>query len=233
MKLGIIGAMHEEVDLLVESMGNVRRTTLAGMEFFEGVLEGTPAVVAYCGMGKVCAAVCAQVMVDRHEATHLVFTGVAGSLSSELRIGDLVVSTDCIHHDMDGAGLGHPLGENPDLGMLEFPADEGLRALAVEAAREVAPEANVIEGRVATGDQFVADAALKDRIVELFGAVCCEMEGAAVAQTAWHNGLPYVVIRSISDNADDDSTVDFRTFLESSARISAQIVEHMAGHISC
>ena len=228
MRLGIIGAMHEEIDLLVEAMEDVEQAECARMEYFSGTLHGTPVVVSYCGMGKVCAAVCAQVMVERYGITQLVFTGVAGSLSSELGIGDIVVSTDCIQHDMDGRGLGHRLGENPDLCIFELPADEALRAMAVEAAREAAPEAGVVEGRVATGDQFIADAVVKQHIVDEFGAICCEMEGGAVAQAAWHNDIPYVVIRSISDNADDDSTVDFRTFLESSARISARIVEIMA-----
>ena len=227
MKIGIIGAMDEEIELLKEAMRDVRETRVARMCFFEGTLEGTPVVLVACFMGKVNAAVASQILIDRFGATHLVFTGVAGSLDTSIGIGDIVVSTDCVHHDVDATGLGWAPGNNPDIDMTVFPADERLRAAALRAAAAACPDVAAVEGRVATGDQFVSDCAIKERIVELFGARCCEMEGAGLAQTAWLNDVPYVVIRAISDNADDEGGVDFRTFLTDSSRRCAALVKHL------
>jgi adenosylhomocysteine nucleosidase len=227
MKIGIIGAMPEEINLLLDRMENRTSTHAARLDFSEGTIGGTPVVLVACNMGKVAAAVCAEILLERFGVTHLVFTGVAGSLDPSVDIGDLVISTDCVQHDMDATGLGHEIGQNPDFGITYFPADERLRAAAVSAAAVACPEVGVHEGRVATGDQFVNEPKLKDHIVETFGAMCCEMEGAAVGQVAWLNEVPFVVVRAISDKADDEGGVDFRTFLEDSARRCAALVERM------
>lgn len=230
MKFGIIGAMEEEIALLRDSMENVQETTIARMTFYDGTIGGTPATVVYCFMGKVNAGVATQVLIERFDATHIIFTGVAGSLDSSIDIGDIVISTDCVQHDINGAGLGHEPGVNPDINMLAFEADSALRAAALEAAKATCTDIQVFEGRVATGDQFINDNNEKNRIVTMFGAICCEMEGGAVAQVAWLFDVPYVVIRAISDKADEDGGVDFRSFLEASSKRCASLVKYMIEH---
>ena len=227
MKIGIIGAMAEEIELLLEDMEDASTTELSRLKFHEGMIGDTPVVLVACNMGKVAAAICTEILIERFGVTHLVFTGVAGSLDASIDIGDLVISTDCVQHDMDARGLGCELGENPDFHITYFPADDKLRAAAVAAAAVVCPEVAIHEGRIATGDQFVNDNALKQHIVDTYGAICCEMEGGAVAQAAWLNEVPFVVVRAISDKADDEGGIDFVTFLKDSARRCAMLVERM------
>lgn len=226
MKIGVIGAMQVEAALLKERMGAYEATQALGMEFCEGTLGGKDVAVVVSGMGKVNAAACAQALIDRFGVTHLVFSGVAGSLDARIDICDVVVSTDCVQHDMDAVGLGHAPGEIPNVGTY-FKADEALRSAAVKAVHEAAPEVKVFEGRVASGDQFVSDAATKERIVRVFGALCCEMEGAAVAQVAWLNDVPFVVIRAISDKADGSAEMDYPSFMQTAANHSAAITERL------
>ena len=149
MKLGIIGAMEVEVATLRDQMDVERTVTRANMDFSEGVLNGCPAVVVRCGIGKVNAAACAQILADEFGVTHVVNTGVAGSLDNRIEIGDVVVSTDAVHHDMDVTGLGYAPGEVPQVGTVAFPANDGMRERAVEACHQVVPEIGVFEGRVA------------------------------------------------------------------------------------
>ena len=199
IKVGIIGAMEVEVAHLVASLEGESVSTVAGMEFHAGTLGGVPVVVVRSGVGKVNAGVCVQVLVDRYGVTHVVNTGVAGSLDARIDVGDIVVSTDCRYHDVDATVFGYEPGEIPQLGCVGFSADAGLRAQAVAAVRDVAGGVRAFEGRVVSGDTFVADAHEKERLARDFGGMCCEMEGAAVAQTAWLNRVPFVVVRAISD----------------------------------
>lgn len=227
MKVGIIGAMEVEVELLKGSLEGAEARERAGMEFFSGELGGTQAVVVRCGIGKVNAAMCVQALADLFGVTHVVNTGVAGSLDARIDVGGLVVSTDCLWHDFDLTPLGYPAGQVPGVGTLAFPADEGLRACAVQAALAEAPEVGVWEGRVVSGDQFIADAASKERLGGL-GGMCCEMEGAAVAQASYLNGLPFVVVRAISDKPGSrDQVMDYAAFEEASAHRCARIVARM------
>ena len=184
MKVGIIGAMASEVALLKEQLSEAQVTRVAGMEFCEGALGGTPVVVVQCGIGKVNAGICVQVLVDRFGVSHVINTGVAGSLDDRLDVGDLVVSTDCVWHDFDVTPLGYRPGEIPGVGTINFPADEGLREATLAAAAQVAPDIHAYAGRVVSGDQFIASAEQKNRITEGFGGMCCEMEGTAIAQAA-------------------------------------------------
>ena len=218
-KVGIIGAMEVEVAALKEAMTVTRTLTKAGMEFQEGILEGKDAVVVRSGIGKVNAAICTQILADEFGVTAVINTGIAGSLKAEINIGDIVLSTDVLHHDMDATGFGYPLGQIPQMKEFSFAADEEMRAVAKKVCEEVNPEIQVFEGRIVSGDQFVSDKAVKEKISTNFAGYCTEMEGAAIAQAAYLNNIPFVIIRAISDKADDSATMDYPTF-------EAQAVEH-------
>ena len=179
------------------------------------------------GVGKVNSAVHAQLLISKFDADMLIFTGVAGSLDPKIDICDIVVSTDCVQHDVEASALGYAPGEIPYQEVSFFEADTALREAAVRAVREAAPEVHVFEGRIASGDQFVSSAEDKERIVSTFGALCCEMEGAAVAHVAWLNDVPFVVIRAISDKADGSAHMDYPTFVAQAADRSASIVTHL------
>ena len=226
-KLGIIGAMTVEVETLKAQMQDKKILQRAGMEFCEGLLEGCPAVVVQCGVGKVNAALCVQLLCDLFSVTHVINTGVAGSLSAELDIGDFVISRDAMYHDFTVGPLGYPVGQVPGLDVCAFPADETLSAKALEAAQQVNP-GHAHTGRVASGDQFVADKAHKAQIVADTGALCTEMEGAAIAQAAWRNNVPFVVIRAISDKADDSAEMDYPTFEAIAAKRCAEVTGLLA-----
>ena len=227
MKLGIIGAMTIEVETLKENMENKSVTVRAGMEFCDGTLENLPAVVVQCGVGKVNAALCVQILCDCFGVTHLVNTGIAGSLCAELDIGDLVVSRDAMYHDFDCVGFGYPHGKVPGMDVVAFPADETMAAYAVSAAEAVNP-GHCRVGRVATGDQFICNKEQKDAIIRNTQALCTEMEGGAIAQAAYRNGVPFVILRAISDKADDSAEMDYPTFEAIAARRCAQVVQTMA-----
>ena len=226
-KLGIIGAMSMEVETLVAAMGTPAPQNIAGSLFYEGTLEGLPAVVVQCGVGKVNAALCAQILCTAFSVTHLVNTGIAGSLCADLDIGDLVVSRDAMYHDFDCVHFGYPYGKVPGMDTIAFPADDCLMAYAFSAAEKVNP-GHVKIGRVASGDQFIADGDKKAFIIEKTQALCTEMEGAAIAQTAYRNRVPFVILRSISDKADHSAEMDYPTFETLSAHRCAQVTQTMA-----
>ncbi len=226
-KLGIIGAMQEEVETLLARMENKQELAKAGSVFYSGILDGLNAVIVQCGVGKVNAAMCAQVLCDLFDVTHLVNTGIAGSLSAELDIGDLVVSRDAMYHDMDAVHFGYPFGKVPGMDTTEFPADETMIRYAFEAAEAVNPGHTKI-GRVASGDQFVAVKEVKERIIANTQGLCTEMEGAAIAQTAYRNGIPFVILRAISDKADDSAQMDYPTFERIAAHRCAEVTCHLA-----
>ncbi len=232
MKLGIIGAMEVEVALLKEKMDIRRRVVQAGMEFCEGRLGSTEAVVVRCGVGKVNAGLCVQVLADLFEVTHILNTGVAGSLDDRIRIGDLVVSTEACYHDVDATNFGYAPGEVPQLRTAVFTADPELRARAAAAVREKAPEVQLFEGRVVSGDQFICEKERKEAISRTFGGLCVEMEGAAIAQAAYVNGLPFVILRAISDQADEETAVTYDVFEARAARHCAEIVLQLTGSAS-
>ena len=229
MKLGIIGAMDIEVALLKENMENVTVTGRTGMTFFEGTLEGLNAVVVQCGVGKVNAAMCTQILCDLFGVTHIVNTGVAGSLDAELDIGDLVISEDAMYHDFDCSVINdnYCVGQVPGMSVLAYPADKALGEAAFAAAEAVNP-GHTRMGRVASGDQFVCGKEQKDYIITHTGARCTEMEGAAIAHTAWRNGVPFVVIRAISDKADDSAEMDYPTFEAIAAKRCAAVTMELA-----
>ena len=221
--VGIIGAMEEEVSRLKEVMTEVKITTRAGMDFYEGVLEGKKAVVVRSGIGKVNAGICVQILADLFQAEAVINTGIAGSLNNDINIGDIVLSTDVLHHDMDATGFGYPKGQIPQMKEFSFQADEVLRKVAHEVCNEVNPDIQVFEGRIASGDQFVASQDVKDHIVKNFDAWAVEMEGAAIAHAAYLNNVPFLVIRAISDKADGSAQMDYPTFEAQAAQHSLKL----------
>lgn len=229
--LGIIGAMEVEVKELREMMENPQAQTVAGMTFYQGTIKGKEVVVVRSGIGKVNAGICSQILVDRYNVEGIINTGIAGSLKNEINIGDIVLATVAVQHDVDATGFGYPLGEIPQMGIKEFPADEKLRTLAEECSRKANPDIQVFCGRVASGDQFISSKEKKNWIRANFDAYCTEMEGAAIAQAAYLNNIPYLVVRAISDKADDSANMDYSEFeakaVENSVRLMAAMLEAM------
>lgn len=230
-KTGIIGAMELEVEELKAHMQVSRIVDKASMRFHEGTLNGAEVVIVRCGVGKVNAAMCVQILADLFQVTHIINTGVAGSLNAALDIGDILISQDAVHHDVDAVIWGYQPGEVPQLGIREFPADERLGSLAKAACEKVNPDIHAIHGRVAGGDQFISDRKEKERLIHTFSADCAEMEGAAIAQASYLNQLPFVIIRAISDKADDSAEMDYPIFEKAAARHSARLVEAMLPEI--
>lgn len=225
MKLGIIGAMDVEVATLKEKMVNKMESVIAGATYCEGILENMPVVVVQCGVGKVNAALCVQALCDCYSVTHIVNTGVAGSLNAKLDIGDFVISSDAVYHDFDCGALDYPIGQVPGLSVKAFPADNLLIDLAFAAANT---QGTAYVGTVASGDQFVCQKEQKETIVANTGALCTEMEGAAIAHSAWRNNVPFVIIRAISDKADDSAQMDYPTFEAAAAKKCAEVTQTMA-----
>lgn len=230
-KLGIIGAMEPEVETLLSIMEDKHAHIVAGSTFFEGRLEGLDAVIVQCGVGKVNAALCAQILCTKFEVTHLVNTGIAGSLCADLDIGDLVVSQDAMYHDFDCVNFGYPFGKVPGMDVISFPADDTLIGYAYAAAESVNPGHTKI-GRVASGDQFVADKGKKEQIISATHGLCTEMEGAAIAQTAYRNSVPFVILRAISDKADDSAEMDYPTFEKIASHRCAQVTQALAKQVA-
>ena len=225
--IGIIGAMDSEIALLTDKMEQKSQVQAEGLTFTCGRLAGKQAVVAKCGIGKVYAALCAQSMVLRFGATHLINTGVAGGLNPSLKIGDLVVSRDAVQHDFDISAFGHVkgyMGGGDGSKPTRFTADKALISCMERAAGKTLGNHQYLLGTIASGDQFVEDGEYKQYLVGAFGADAVEMEGAAVAQAAQANGVPFIILRAISDLADHQANVSFDQFEQEAADVSAALV---------
>lgn len=227
MMIGIIGAMEEEVAVLKESMDIEKVVEYASMQFYKGVLCGKKVVVVRSGIGKVNAAVCTQILADKFNVDILINTGIAGSLDAAIDIGDMVISTDLVEHDMDASIFGDPVGQIPRMDTFSFPADRELVKKAVQANTEANPDIKTFTGRIVSGDQFVSSAEMKDKLVRLFDAKCTEMEGAAIAHTAYLNKISCVIIRAISDKADNSATMDYPTFEKQAIKHSVKLVRNL------
>lgn len=210
--IGVIGAMEEEVSMLIGQMKNKETKVMAGMEFNRGKLWDIDAVIVKSGIGKVNMAICTQILVDVYKVTAVINTGVAGGLYEKLNVGDIVISSDVVQHDMDATGFGYKPGQIPRMDVYSFPADQALMKLAEESCKLVNTDIQCFTGRVATGDQFISSNEKKQWIIDNFDAYCAEMEGGAMAQTAYLNKVPFVVIRAISDKADNSATVTYEEF---------------------
>lgn len=231
-KIGIIGAMETEVSLIKESMqksGAMKETAAGGLVFFEGNIGGTNVVAVKSGVGKVNAALCAQNLIIRFGVTHIINTGIAGAMGGNLKIFDMVVSSDAVYHDMEAVAFGYKPTEIPQMKCSAFPADRKL----IEIAKTAFEKANkisgrkILEGRIATGDQFIADKERKARIREICSPLCCEMEGAAIAHACYLNNTPYLVLRCISDMADDTVEATYSFNEDDAAKESASVVLEM------
>ena len=229
--------MEIEVATLKQMMEEKETVTRAGMEFCLGKLRGFPAVVVRSGVGKVNAAVCTQILIDRFKVDAVVNTGVAGSLDADIDIGDIVVSSDVMHHDVDATLFGYAPGEVPQLGVEAFTADDRLIGLVIKACSHARLPLKVHKGRVVSGDQFIFSREKKEDLARIFKARCTEMEGAAIAQTAWLSDIPFVIVRAISDKADESAKMDYPSFevmaAERSVSMICALMELMAQDKSC
>ena len=226
-KIGIIGAMDVEVSTLKDAANITKTTEIAAMEFCEGTLGKKDVVIVKCGMGKVNAGICSNTLINDFGCTRIINTGVAGSLDNQIDIGDFVISTDAVQHDFDVEAIGFKKGEIPYTGLYAFTADETMRSVAVKAVKETSPDNHVFEGRVCSGDQFISIKEQKDKIISDFGGMCCEMEGAAIAQVCYLNKTPFVIIRAISDKPDETEIVEYKEFEAEAAANCAKIVENI------
>ena len=225
--IGIIGAMKIEVEALWADMTDKKSETISGIEFVSGKLYGADAVVARCGIGKVFAAACAQTMILRYRVDSIINTGVAGTLSPELSVGDIAVSSACVQHDMDTSPLGDPVGLISGINIIEIPADPALCEAVLRAATSLG--VNCRAGIIASGDCFVSSKDKKKYIVDTFSALACEMEGAAIAQVCYINNIKFIVIRAISDSADGSAEMDYSEFSKLAAARSAKVVKILLG----
>ncbi len=227
-RIGIIGAMDSEVTSLKDSMHIERRETIASMDFCIGTLDGKAVVVCKCGMGKVNAGICASTMIHNYNVKKIINTGVAGSLSDDLEIGDIVISVSATQHEVDVSPIGFEEREIPYTGLSEFPADAALIAGAEKAVKECAPEIEPHKGLICTGDQFIDTPAKKNAILaKCPNGLCCEMEGGSIAQTCYLYDTPFVILRCVSDHPDGSGSDDYAEFEKQAAKRCAAIVHYM------
>ncbi|MDR1773979.1 MAG: 5'-methylthioadenosine/adenosylhomocysteine nucleosidase [Clostridioides sp.] len=227
-RIGIIGAMDEEIRIYTELMKDKQVLCKAGLNFNIGSLNGKDVVVVECGIGKVNAALCTQILISEFDVEAVINTGVAGACYDELEINDIVISTDALEHDFNATFAGHERGEIPRLDTSIFKADERLVELAYNASLGHS-DYKAYKGRVASGDVFVCSKDIKDDIVETFKAYCVEMEGASIAHVCYLNKIPFVVIRAMSDKADDSAEVTFDEFVIQAAHNAKDLVLKMLG----
>jgi adenosylhomocysteine/aminodeoxyfutalosine nucleosidase len=227
-KIAILGAMVEEIEPILAKVENLNKITYANNTFYEATYKGKEVVVAYSKIGKVFSTLTATLLIEKFGCETLLFSGVAGGISSELSIGDLIIADGLCQHDLDITAFGHPYGYVPE-GEVCIPTDVKLREIAKEVAR--AKGMTLKEGIIATGDQFVACNEKKGWIEETFKADALEMEGASVAVVCHALNVPFFILRAISDTADMDAGFDFDTFLASSAKVSADFILEMVERV--
>lgn len=229
-KIGIIAAMQVEAEALKAKIEDSTEAVVSGLSFTEGVLCGMPIVLAVCGEGKVNAAICAQTMILRYGVDILLNTGVAGNLSDTLNVGDIAIASDTVEHDYDISPLGYEPGMVLGVNKIHVPCDETAVALIADILSGLG--VNHLVGTVASGDQFISGGEAKMRIRGRFGAIACEMEGAAIGHVAALNGVRFVVIRAISDNADGSAPENFGAFAASAAETSVKVTEAFLSRVA-
>jgi len=228
MKIAIMGAMPEEVAPILEKLKDYKTTNYAGNKYYEATYNGIELVIAYSKIGKVFSALTASTMIEHFGAEKLLFSGVAGAVSPRLKVGDLIVATKLAQHDLDITAFGHPFGFVPE-GSVFVEANKALIEMSKQVAKEMGK--SVVEGIIATGDQFVANEDRKNWIGSTFGADALEMEGGSVAVVCDALGVDFFILRAISDAADMDASFSFDEFLETSAIESAEFVMKMVDKI--
>ena len=219
--IGIIGAMEPEVEAIIATLEEKKSETVSRITFYTGKIGEKTVAVAKCGIGKVFAALCAEIMILKYNPDLLVNTGVGGALASGITTGDIVIAGDLCQHDMDTSAIGDPKGLVSGINVIYFEADKRANEILLSTAKSLGLNARL--GRIASGDKFIASKEEKTRIVSDFSADACEMEGCAIAQTAFVNGTPFAVVRAISDSADGEATMDYPTFLPLAARNSTNL----------
>lgn len=227
MRIGIVGAMETEVELLKGALQNLEIVSLGGLEYYVGTLHHHDVVVVRCGMGKVNAALCAQALVLQFDVGFILNTGVAGSIDDRLHVGDMVVPTKFVHADMDATAMGYQLGQVPQMDVFMFPADEELAAKLLESARVVSPDVQIIHGVAATSDKFIASVEDKQFLRDTYQAACCEMEGVALAHAAYLSGVPFAALRCVSDSADGEGFENYDKFEAEMSRRCASVVHQI------
>ena len=220
--IGVIGALEAEIESLLSAMDDKSSVTLSGIQFTRGKLHGRDVVCAKCGVGKVFAAVCAQTMILKFSPDLIINTGVGGTLTPALHIGDIAVGTEVMQHDMDLTALGFPPAYIMGLDTVNIPCSSGAGQLMAECAGALG--ANFVMGTIATGDVFVSRQDIKEKLNRDYGAVVCEMEGGSIGHVCCMNSVPFLVIRSVSDEADGTSSEDYGSFMEHAAKLSAACV---------
>ncbi len=228
--IGIIGAMHIEIETIKAIMENKISETVGGVEFVKGNLHGKEIVVAVCGIGKVAAAMCTQAMILKYSPDCIINTGVGGSLSTKLAIGDIAVAESLVQHDMDTSPLGDPAGLISGINIINIPADERVVEVLLNGV-ETLENIKAVKGVIASGDQFIASSEKKKYITDLFDAIVCEMEGASIAQVCYTNGVPFGVVRAVSDCADGSSHMDYGEFLPVAAANAAKLIEYFVANM--
>ena len=223
--IGIVAAMESEIAAIKEATEIEQTYTVAGLDFCKGTVGEAHVVVVQCGVGKVNAAMATQILIDRFDVDAIINIGCAGSLNDALDIGDFVVSTEVVQHDYDASAIGYEKGEILYTGKVAFEADEYLISVACEAIQAAAPQRQVVTGRICSGDQFISTDAQKQTIIDSFGGMCAEMEGAAVGQTASLNEVPFVIIRAMSDKS--NSAEDFTKYVDAVTQEGAEVVLKM------
>lgn len=220
--IGIIGAMSVEMEKLISLTENKEEATVGSIRFTKGVLFGTEAVLATCGIGKVFAGICAQTMILTYHPELIINVGVGGTLTDRLSVTDIAIADSLVQHDMDTSPLGDPVGLISGINIVEIPCDDVLSALLQTAAESL--NIRTARGVIASGDQFIASAAQKERITGAFGAIACEMEGAAIGQVCYVNRVPVAVVRAISDSADGSANLSYGEFTKVAAENSARVL---------
>ncbi len=228
--VGIVAAMETEISAIKQAEEIEKTEQVAGLDFCVGKVGEQDVVVVQCGMGKVNAAMATMILIEKYGASSIINIGCAGSLNDGLNIGDLVVSNEVVQHDYDVSAIGFQKGEVPFTGKISFAADETLINIAKDAINTVASTRQVVVGRICSGDQFISTSEQKETIIKNFGGECAEMEGAAVGQVAALNDVPFVIIRAMSDSANDPD--DFTKYVDVVTEEGANVVLEMLKHIN-
>lgn len=221
--IGIICAMKIEAEAIIASLSDTRTETVSGVEFTVGKRYEKEVVVAICGIGKVFAAICTEAMILKFAPELIINSGVAGTLTDRLSIGDIAIAGSLVQHDMDTSPLGDPVGLVSGINKIYFEADESAVSALEQACKTAG--ANSVVGTIASGDQFMSDTEKKNAIRDRFNAIACEMEGASVAHVAFVNGVPFAVLRAISDSASGDAQMEYPKFVAMAAERSHAIID--------
>jgi adenosylhomocysteine nucleosidase len=226
MKIGIIGAMEEEVASLVDEMEVTSKIAKAKMVFNSGNIFGKEVVIVTSGIGKVNAAICTQILVDEFDVNYIINVGIAGGIGENIYPGDIVIATDLVQHDMDTSAFGDKIGQIPRMNVFDFKCDSVLLSNAKSACAKL-EDINTFTGRIVSGDQFIADVTKIKWLSKEFNALACEMEGASIAHVSYLNDVPFIIIRSISDNANNGAHMDYENFKHIAVKNSNNILRTM------